>query len=64
MFWTLQIPFMTGFNAYKKYISYTGSTLSLSCKDNRIIKYTNTLWGQNAEFWYLKAGGICRSTGL
>jgi hypothetical protein len=36
--------------------------IAVDCKNH--MKDTNTVCGQNAEFWYVKAGGTCRTTGL
>jgi hypothetical protein len=32
-----------------------GETVAVYCENH--TKYTNTLCGQNADFWYVKAGG-------
>jgi hypothetical protein len=30
-------------------------TVDVYCENH--MEHTNALWGQNAEFWYVKAGG-------
>jgi hypothetical protein len=37
-------------------------TITAYCENH--TKHTDTLYGQNAEFLYVKAGGTYRSTGL
>jgi hypothetical protein len=31
-------------------------TVAVCCENH--TEHTDTRWGQNAEFWYIKAGGI------
>jgi hypothetical protein len=37
-------------------------TVTVCCENH--TEHTNTHCGQNAEFWCIKSGGACRTTGL